>query len=62
MPNIVCQKFHLKTIEYFFSTDYCAKNQNFGTMLQTVTFIRLNEQNTEFAIEKYIAHDIKLKE
>ena len=31
------------------------------TMLQTVTFIRLNEQKTEFAIEKYIAHDIKLE-
>ena len=30
-------------------------------MLQTVTFNRLNEQNTEFAIEEYIAHDIKLK-
>ena len=30
-------------------------------MLQTVTFIRLNEQNTEFATEKYIANDIKLK-
>ena len=34
---------------------------SFVTMLQTVTFLRLNEQNTEFAIEKYIAHDIKLK-
>ena len=31
------------------------------TMLQTVTFIRLNEQKAEFAIEKYIAHDIKLE-
>ena len=30
-------------------------------MLQTVTFLRLHEHNTEFAIEKYIAHDIKLK-
>ena len=30
-------------------------------MLKTVTFICLNEQNSEFAIEKYIAHDIKLK-
>ena len=27
------------------------------TMLQKVTFNRLNEQNTEFAIEKYIAHE-----
>ena len=30
-------------------------------MLQTFTFNRLNEQNTEFATEKYLAHDIKLK-
>ena len=30
-------------------------------MLQPVTFNRLNEQNTEFAIEKYIAHDKKLE-